>query len=323
MAVFTPVSTAQARALALRLGVGELVSLEPISAGIENTNYFLSSSAGDWVLTLFERLSAEQLPYYLRLMQHLARQDLPVPEPCADVVGQLLHHVAGKPAALVNRLPGVTQPAPNLHHCAQLGGMLARLHLGVADFDMQQPNLRGLAWWKTTAPRVATRLAPPQAALLADELAFAEQVAGSAAFAALPRGAVHADLFRDNVLFDGLPGHEKLTGCFDFYFAGDDAFAYDLAVCLNDWCAAADDGRPDEARAQAMVAAYERVRPLSSAERRLLPALLRAAALRFWLSRLADLHLPRSAALLQPKDPAHFERILRIRANQPWHPPRQ
>ena len=323
MAVFTPVSTAEARALALRLDVGELVSLEPISAGIENTNYFLSSSAGDWVLTLFERLSAEQLPYYLRLMQHLARQDLPVPEPCADVDGQLLHHVAGKPAALVNRLPGVTQPAPNLHHCAQLGGMLARLHLGVADFDMQQPNLRGLAWWKTTAPRVATHLAPPQAALLADELAFAEQVAGSAAFAALPRGAVHADLFRDNVLFDGLPGHEKLTGCFDFYFAGDDAFAYDLAVCLNDWCAAADDGRPDEARAQAMVAAYERVRPLSSAEQRLLPALLRAAALRFWLSRLADLHLPRSAALLQPKDPAHFERILRIRANQPWHPPRQ
>ena len=323
MAVFTPVSTAEAEALALRLDVGELVSLEPISAGIENTNYFLSSSAGDWVLTLFERLSAEQLPYYLRLMQHLARQDLPVPEPRADANGQLLHRLAGKPAALVNRLPGVTQPAPNLHHCAQLGGMLARLHLGVADFDMQQPNLRGLAWWKTTAPRVATHLAPPQAALLADELAFAEQVAGSAAFAALPRGAVHADLFRDNVLFDGLPGHEKLTGCFDFYFAGDDAFAYDLAVCLNDWCAAADDGRPDEARAQAMVAAYERVRPLASAEQRLLPALLRAAALRFWLSRLADLHLPRSAALLQPKDPAHFERILRIRANQPWHPPRQ
>ena len=323
MAVFTPVSTAEAEALALRLGVGELVSLEPISAGIENTNYFLSSSAGDWVLTLFERLSAEQLPYYLRLMQHLARQCLPVPEPRADANGQLLHRLAGKPAALVNRLPGVTQPAPNLHHCAQLGGMLARLHLGVADFDMQQPNLRGLAWWKTTAPRVATHLAPPQAALLGDELAFAEQVAGSAAFAALPRGAVHADLFRDNVLFDGLPGHEKLTGCFDFYFAGDDAFAYDLAVCLNDWCAADDDGRPDEARAQAMVAAYERVRPLASAEQRLLPALLRAAALRFWLSRLADLHLPRSAALLQPKDPAHFERILRIRANQPWHPPRQ
>ena len=323
MAVFTPVTPADAEALALRLGVGELVSLEPISAGIENTNYFLSSSEGDWVLTLFERLSAEQLPYYLGLMQHLARQDLPVPEPRADANGQLLHSLAGKPAALVNRLPGTTQHAPDLHHCAQLGGMLARLHLGVADFDIQQPNLRGLAWWQATAPQVQRHLTPPQAALLSDELAFAEQVAGSPAFAALPRGAVHADLFRDNVLFDGLPGHEKLTGCFDFYFAGDDAFAYDLAVCLNDWCAAADDGRPDEARAQAMVAAYERVRPLASAEQRLLPALLRAAALRFWLSRLADLHLPRSAALLQPKDPAHFERILRIRANQPWHPPRQ
>ena len=323
MAVFTPVSTAQAQALALRLGVGDVLALEPIGAGIENTNYFLTSSAGEWVLTLFERLSAEQLPYYLRLMQHLARQGLPVPEPRVDASDQLWHRVAGKPAALVNRLPGVTQPAPDLHHCAQLGGMLARLHLGVADFEWTQRNLRGLTWWRATAPQVATQLAPPQAALLADELAFAAQVAGSAAFASLPRGAVHADLFRDNVLFDGLPGHEKLTGCFDFYFAGDDAFAYDLAVCLNDWCADADNGRPDEARAQALVAAYERVRPLSSAEQRLLPALLRAAALRFWLSRLADLHLPRSAALLQPKDPAHFERILRIRTNQPWHPPRQ
>ncbi len=322
MAVFTPVSTAQAQSLAQRLGVGELRALEPIGAGIENTNYFLSSSAGDWVLTLFERLAAEQLPYYLGLMQHLARQGLPVPEPHGDAQGRLQHQVAGKPAALVRRLSGMTVSAPDLHHCGQLGAMLARLHLGVADFGLQQPNLRGLAWWQATAPQVLGHLAASQVALLSDELAFAGQVAGSPAFAALPRGAVHADLFRDNVLFDGLPGHEKLTGCLDFYFAGDDAFVFDLAVCLNDWCVDDGDGRPDEARAQALVAAYERVRPLSSGEQRLLPALLRSAALRFWLSRLADLHLPRRAALLQAKDPAHFERILRHRASQPWHPQR-
>ena len=150
---------------------------------------------------------------------------------------------------------------------------------------------------------------------------FQQVVAASPAHAALPRGAVHADLFCDNVLFDGLPGHEKLTGCFDFYFAGTDTFAYDLAVCLNDWCLDADDASLDESRAQALLAAYQQHRPLSTAEARLMPAMLRAAALRFWLSRLADWFLPRDAALLQPKDPAHFERILRSRIAKPWHPP--
>ena len=322
MAVYTPVSLADAQALATRLGLGRVLALEPIRAGIENTNYFVSTDEGDWVLTLFERLTAAQLPYFLRLMQHLARCGLPVPEPRADAAGEIAHQLAGKPAALVTRLTGAHQPAPDLHHCAQLGHMAARMHLGVADFGPDQPNLRGLAWCQATAPLVVQHLAPDQAALLADELAFQQHLAASPAHAALPRGAVHADLFRDNVLFDGLPGHEKLTGCLDFYFAGTDAFAYDLAVCLNDWCTDADDGRQDDAQAEALVAAYERERMLIPTEVRLLPALLRAAALRFWLSRLADWHLPRQASLLQAKDPAHFERILRARIATPWHPPR-
>ena len=319
MAVFTQVSAAEAAALTAQLDAGELLSIEGISAGIENTNYFVTTDRGEWVLTLFERLQPEQLPFYLGLMQHLAQRGLPVPEPRAHSSGQLLHRVAGKPAALVSRLPGQHQLAPDLHHCAQLGAVLARLHLAVADFPLHQPNLRGLAWWLAMAPQLGPHLGRAQRQLLASELSFQQQVAASPSFAALPRGAVHADLFCDNVLFDGLAGHEKLTGCFDFYFAGTDRFAYDLAVCLNDWCLNADDASLDEARAQALVTAYEQVRPLAGAEARLLPALLRAAALRFWISRLSDQHLPREACLLQPKDPGHFERILRARINAPWH----
>ena len=319
MAVFTEVSAAQAGALTQGLGAGDLLSLQGIGAGIENTNYFVTTSQGEWVLTLFERLSAEQLPFYLRLMQHLARRGLPVPEPLADARGKLVHRVAGKPAALVTRLAGHHQLAPDLHHCAQLGGLLARLHLAVADFPLEQPNLRGLAWWQHMAPQLRPKLAPHQQALLDQELSFQQQVADSAAAASLPRGAVHADLFCDNVLFDGLPGHEKLTGAFDFYFAGTDSFAYDLAVCLNDWCLNADDASLDEARALALVRAYGQHRALAPAEVRLLPAMLRAAALRFWLSRLGDWHLPRAASMLQAKDPAHFERVLRSRIAVPWH----
>ena len=322
MAVFTEVSADQAAALAHRLGAGRLRAISGIAAGIENTNYFVSTSVGEWVLTLFERLQAEQLPYYLGLMQHLAQRGLPVPEPRADAAGALLHQVAGKPAALVRRLPGSHRLDPDLHHCAQLGSVLARMHLAVSDFALHQPNLRGLDWCLEQAAQVLPYLVSPQQQLLRDELIFQQHLAASPAHAGLPRGAVHADLFRDNVLFDGLSGHEKLSGCFDFYFAGTDTLAYDLAVCLNDWCLSADGASLDNARALALLRAYQQHRPLQSAELRLLPALLRAAALRFWLSRLGDWFLPRPASLLQPKDPSHFERILRARIATPWQPPR-
>ena len=322
MAVFTSVSLDDARALTGRLAVGELLTLEGIGAGIENTNYFVATSQGHWVLTLFERLSAEQLPFYLRLMQHLARRGLPVPEPLADSQGRLLHTVAGKPAALVNALPGRHLLAPDVHHASRVGQVLAQMHVAVADFEGHQANLRGLPWCLDTARQVMPHLGAQQQALLQAELAFQQTLAASAAHQALPRGAVHADLFCDNVLFDGLPGHEKLTGCLDFYFAGVDSFGYDLAVVLNDWCIDAESGRLDEDRANALVVAYEQVRPLQPGEVRLLPALLRASALRFWLSRLGDWHLPREAAMLAAKDPGHFERVLRERINAPWHPPR-
>ena len=191
--------------------------------------------------------------------------------------------------------------------------MLARMHLAGRDYPRRQPNLRGLAWWNETVPLVLPFLQEPQAALLRSELAYQNHVAASSACAALPRGPVHADLFRDNVMFeDG-----RLTGFFDFYFAGVDTWLFDLAVCLNDWAIDLPTGRHDAGRASAFVEAYGSVRPLSGAERQMLPAMLRAGALRFWISRLWDFHLPREASLLKPHDPTHFERVLRERIAHP------
>ena len=322
MAVFTEVSLDQVRALVARLSIGDLTSLRGIQAGIENSNFFLDTTQGAWVLTLFERLSAEQLPFYLHLMRHLALRGIPVPAPQADASGEILHALAGKPAAVVNKLGGSHQLAPDVDHCQQVGAMLARMHLAGLDFERHQPNLRGLAWWNETVPQVLPFLDTERAALLQGELDYQCQVAATPAHAALPRGPIHADLFRDNVMFEpgAAVGHERLSGFFDFYFAGVDALLFDIAVCLNDWCIDLDTGVLAEDRAQAFVAAYAEVRPLAGGERRALPALMRAAAFRFWLSRLWDLHLPRAATMLKAHDPTHFERVLRARRADPWHP---
>ena len=316
MAVFTQVSKTEAAALLSRLNLGQLTDMEGCSGGIENTNYFVSTEQNGqpqhYVLTLFERLTFEQLPFYLHLMKHLAGKGIPVPDPAADARGEILHKLKGKPAAVVNRLKGRSELAPQPDHCAQVGAMLARMHLAGQDYPRSQPNLRGLDWWNETVPVVLPHLAPEQASLLQSELAYQNHVAASASHEALPRGPVHADLFRDNVMFD----QGRLSGFFDFYFAGVDSFAFDLAVCLNDWCIDHVTGRQDDEKTRAMREAYESVRPLTAAERALMPAMLRAGALRFWISRLWDWHLPREASMLQPHDPAHFERVLRARLEQ-------
>ena len=317
MAVFTEVSHPEARELLRRLQLGELVELRGIEGGIENTNYFLTSDQGEFVLTLFERLTAQQLPFYLYLMKHLAHGGVPVPDPRADKNGDILHTVCGKPAAVVNRLRGKSELAPGAAHCAAVGEMLARAHLAARDYDRRLPNLRGLAWWNETVPVVLPHLEPEQAALIRAELAYQNHVAASSAYAALPRGPVHADLFRDNVMFEGTPEQPVLSGFFDWYFAGVDTWLFDLAVTLNDWAIDLPTGATDEARTQALLNAYQSVRPLTDAERRLLPAMLRAGALRFWVSRLWDWHLPREASMLKPHDPRHFERVLRQRVAAP------
>jgi homoserine kinase type II len=324
MAVFTEVPDEEAGELARKLGLGELRELRGIHAGIENTNYFLTTHqdgrAHEYVLTLFERLSFGQLPFYLHLMKHLAQRGIPVPEPqalaattAAEPDGQLVQSLQGKPAAIVERLRGKSELAPTPAHCEAVGEMLARMHLAARDYPRHQPNLRGLAWWNETVPVVLPHVDADQAALLRTELAFQNHIAAGSAYAALPRGAIHADLFRDNAMFeDG-----KLTGIFDFYFAGVDTWLFDIAVCLNDWCIDLASGAHDAARADAFLRAYASVRPLATVERRLLPAMLRAGALRFWVSRLWDFHLPREAALLKPHDPTHFERVLRERVSHP------
>jgi homoserine kinase type II len=301
MAVYTSVDPAEAARLFEQLGLGPLSELQGIRSGIENTNYYAATSRGQWVLTLFERLTHDELPYYLRLMQHLAAHGIPVPAPQADAAGGLLHELAGKPAAVVTRLPGSHRLIPQLTHVEQLGAMLARLHLAAADFEMQQAHLRGLAWWLEVAPQVLPHVSAAQATLLRDELAFQQQALNSAAGLSLPRGAIHADLFRDNVMFDDTAGDDRLCGLFDFYFAGTEWLLFDVAVCLNDWCCEGAGGELIDSRAAAFVAAYQTFRPFTS---------------------LWDWHLPRSAALLQPKDPGQFERVLRSRIDNPWHPPR-
>lgn len=309
MAVFTPVERTEVEAFLRDFDLGDLTDLEGIGSGIENTNYFVGTTRGRYVLTLFERLGFEQLPFYLALMHHLAAHGIAVPDPMPAHDGTTLRLLKGKPAALVTRLRGRSMLQPEPAHCAQVGECMARMHLASRDFQPRQPNLRGLDWQRGIAPRLLPRIEPAQRLLLESELAHQALLAASPEYATLPRGAVHADLFRDNALFDD----ERLSGVFDWYFAGIDTWIFDLAVALNDWCIDLDDGAFDAARRAALLDAYQRVRPLQALERELLPDALRAAALRFWISRLADLHLPRDAHLLQPHDPTHFERVLRLR----------
>ena len=224
----------------------------------------------------------------------------------------------GRPAAVVDRLPGEHHLAPDAADCASLGTLLAGLHIAAADFAPYQPNLRGLDWWTKTVPTVLPHLEPHLAELMERRARYQQHLAETPAHAALPRGAIHGDLFRDNVMFQG----KLLAGVFDFYFAGVDCLLFDIAVALNDWCIDMESGRLALDRAEALVEAYESVRPLESAEIRLLPAMMRAGAFRFWLSRLWDVHLPRDAKILKAHDPTHFERVLLQRRAEPWHPAR-
>jgi homoserine kinase type II len=307
LSVYTPVSQAELAEWLRNYAVGRLEVCEPIKAGIENTNYFVTTTQGRYVLTLFERLPAEELPFYLGLMAHLARHGIPAPAPIADLQDQYLGRLNGKPAALVTRLAGMSVERPGEAECAELGALLARMHLAARSYPGYLENPRGPRWWRMAAAEVRPFLDAAQTALLDAELAFQAQHR----FPDLPRGPVHADLFRDNALFE----NARICGVIDFYFAGVDTFLYDIAVCANDWClvAPATDPALEPARTQALLGAYEAVRPLGALEREAWPVMLRAAALRFWLSRLHDFHLPRPGMLVHAHDPQHFRRILECR----------
>jgi len=304
LSVYTPVSEAELDAWLRNYSVGRLQALEPIKAGIENSNYFVTTTQGRYVLTLFERLPAAELPFYLDLMAHLARHGIPSPAPIADLTDQYLQRLNGKPAALVTRLPGASLEHPGEPECAELGALLARMHLAGRSYGAYLENPRGPKWWRLAAADLKPFLGDEESTLLDSELAFQAQHR----FPDLPRGPVHADLFRDNALFEA----GRISGVIDFYFAGVECLLYDLAVCANDWCLDASLGL-ERTRADALLGAYAAVRPLAPAERAAWPVMLRAAALRFWLSRLHDFHLPRPGMLVHAHDPAHFRRILECR----------
>ena len=326
MAVFTAVAESDLTPWLAHYALGDVVEFRGIPSGIENSNYFLTTTRGEYVLTLFEKLTAAELPFYLELMRHLAHHAVPVPDPLPRDDGALFAELCGKPAALVTKLQGRPQLTPRAHHCAEIGQTLARMHLAGRDFPHRQPNLRSLPWWREVVPRLVPFVDDAQRALLTGELAHQQAFFASDDYAALPGGPCHCDLFRDNALFvpaagDGAAGeHDALGGCFDFYFAGCDKWLFDVAVTVNDWCVDVATGRLDAVRCAALLRAYQTVRPFSAAETRRWRDMLRAGALRFWISRLYDFHLPRAAELLTPHDPAQFERILRDRIDAPTLP---
>lgn len=313
MSVFTAVDTPALERFLAGYAVGRRVAHEGIAAGVQNSNFFVDTALGRYVLTLFERVDRSELPFYLHLMAHLARHGLPVPAPIANRDNEYLGQLCGRPAVLVARLAGASQMRPGPAHWGRIGAMLAGLHLAGLSYGRRLANPRGPGWREAMAVRLLPLLGERDRAVLEAERAFQR----TADFSRLPQGVIHADLFRDNVLWTG-DGY--VGGVIDFYFAGHDALLFDVAVTVNDWCAQ-DDGELDPGGVRCLLTAYHEVRPFSAAEADAWPAMLRAAALRFWLSRLADALLPRAGEMVLVKDPDEYRNILLRRSagtRLPW-----
>ena len=305
MAVYTEVGNEELAAFIASYGLGEVISLKGIAEGVENTNYLVETEPGWFILTLYEkRVNPAELPFFLALMEHLARRGLTCPTPVRDLEGRNLRELAGRPAALVTFLEGLAVRRPTADHCREVGEALARLHLAAAGFDMQRKNGLGLDDWRPLYVRFAARadeIRPGLSGLIEAEL---RHLAANWP-TSLPQGIIHADLFPDNVFFL----HERLSGLIDFYFACTDQLAYDVAVCLNAWCFEAD-GAFNITKGRALLKGYDSVRRLDDDERTALPVLARGAALRFLLTRAYDWINTPPDALVKRKDPAEYVRRL-------------
>ena len=307
MSVYTTVGRTELAAWLEPLALGALSNFAGIAAGMQNSNYFVSAGGVRRVLTVFEHLTPTQLDFYLALMAHLAAKGVPCPVPLATADGRRWRPLAGKPAALLSCLPGASIESVSLENCHEVGAVLARLHLAAADLPLSLPNPCGAVWRNEVSRTLLPQLSPNERGQLEKELEF--QAAQN--YSRLPHGIIHGDLFRDNVLWQA----GQLTGVLDFYFAGEDALLFDLAVVANDWCV-------DAGSLRALVSGYTSVRPIGDEEAQAWPALRRAAALRFWLLRLEVRHSPRRGEVVTIKDPDHFGRLLQQLCLAPAELPR-
>ena len=304
MSVYTHVARHELEMLLANYSVGSLLHYQGINAGVINSNFFVDTSAGQYVLTLFETLDAATAAHYLELMRYYSARGLPVALPINNHFSSALMEVNGKPAALVQRMPGDSVIVPTPQHCRTLGTVLGKLHLQGRAYPQQLPDSHGRQWRRATTARLLSRLSVQEAKLLQRE----EEFQNLYRLTDMPMGVIHADLFRDNVLFY----EDQLTAVLDWYNACNKALLYDVAVAANDWCIDAQ-GRLQTERTLALLQAYHQQRPLTAIERGAWPVLLRAAALRFWLSRLHAKMFPRRGDMIQCKDPEHFRLILEDR----------
>ncbi len=308
MSVYTNVLPHELNEFLENYSLGQLQQFAGISDGIENTNYFVTTSKSQYVLTLFEELALEELPYFLELMAFLAETNIPTAHPVKDNEGSYFRVLNGKPAALVKRLNGVSVDNPNEKQCRAIGVQMARMHVVGKEFNLSRNPVRDAEWRLMTAERVMPKLTQEDQALLQQELAYHEPIF----LDGLPVSVIHADLFRDNAIFIG----DELTGMIDFYDACTGLCIYDLAVTVNDWCMSGDVAR-DKQNAIALLEAYQTVRPIEQVERDVWLTVLRAAGLRFWISRLQDKYFPRDGEMTHIKDPDVFKRIIEHRIGHP------
>jgi homoserine kinase type II len=307
MAVYTDVSADDLTRFLSVYDIGELLSYKGIAEGVENSNFLMHTSAGNFILTLYEkRVTEDDLPFFLGLMEHLAERGITCPQPVKNRQGGVLGKIAGRPAAIVTFLDGLWIRRPSPSHCSAVGDALARLHLAGADFKQKRANALSIESWRPLYEHAKVRGDSVRQGLCS-EIEMELDALEKSWPRRLPQGVIHADLFPDNVFFLG----DKLSGLIDFYFACTDTLAYDVAVGLNAWCFESDHSY-NVTKGRSLLNAYGKVRALSEAERNALPVLARGAAMRFLLTRLVDWLAVPDGALVRPKDPLEYYRKLRF-----------
>jgi len=307
MAVYTEVSDEALAGLLGEYDIGTAVAFRGIAEGVENSNYQLRTTAGDFILTLYEkRVDPAELPWFLGLMQHLAAQGIACPLPVGGQDGKSLRHLAGRPACITTFLPGVWPRRVRIDHCAPLGAALAGLHVAGGGYAPQRPNALGPDGWNPLLAHCLPRADEVQPGLARELEAALDRILAQWP-AGLPRDHIHADLFPDNVFFLD----QRISGLIDFYFAATDLLAYDVAVCLNAWCFE-QDFHFNVTKARALLRAYAATRPLLAEERAALPVLCQGAAIRFLLTRLFDWVNTPPGAMVTRKDPLEYLRRLRF-----------